>query len=401
MRKPTILFLVNGDAASAMGIRAQAFADGLAADFDIHIAHREANKILAISQFFRCLTRHRPQLCYVFDMGFSAFIAAAMYRLIARCPMIIDTGDAIYELSRSTGKRGRVGLALTRLLEWTAFSVSDGVIVRSHPHQELLQSRGISADVVPDGVDLEQFRPVPDGDLRRKYGLEGSAVVGVLGTLVWSERWQMCYGWEMIEAIHLLRDRPVKGVIIGDGTGLARLKARCEALDISDRIVFLGRVPYGELPRLINLMDICLSTQTNDIPGQVRTTGKLPIYLACGRFVLASKVGEAARILPPEMLLSYDGTKDAEYPRRLAERLESLLDHPEELGSFSTRRRIAQEHFGYETLTPKLRKTILTVLSKPAQRARAGVANSLKATHPGVIGPLPDAPINTRAKPEN
>ena len=31
----------------------------------------------------------------------------------------------------------------------------------------------------------------------------------------------------------------------------------------------------------------------------------MPLYLAAGRFVLASRVGEAARVLPPEMLVEF------------------------------------------------------------------------------------------------
>ena len=38
------------------------------------------------------------------------------------------------------------------------------------------------------------------------------------------------------------------------------------------RLVFTGRVPYGELPAYLRLMDVALSTQTNNLPGQVRTT---------------------------------------------------------------------------------------------------------------------------------
>ena len=70
--------------------------------------------------------------------------------------------------------------------------------------------------------------------------------------------------------------------------------------------MFAGRRPLTELPALLAACDICLSTQTNDVPGNVRTTGKLPLYLACGRYILASNVGEAARVLPPEMLVPYD-----------------------------------------------------------------------------------------------
>jgi len=400
MPKPSVVFLINSGPGGAMAIRAGAFAGRLADDFDIDIVCRDDNKILAIARFIRHLWRRRPSVCYVFDMAFSGVIAAAIYRLVAGCPMMVDTGDAIYELSRSTGKRSAVGLALTWLLERGALSLSDRVIVRSNLHQELLQAKGISADVVPDGVDTEQFRPSSDDGLRQKYQLEGCTVVGLLGTLVWSHRWKMCYGWELIEVISLLKDRPVKGLIIGDGNGVARLKARCEALGISDRVVFLGRVPYDELPRLVNLIDICLSTQTNDVPGQVRTTGKLPIYLACGRFVLASKVGEAARILPPEMLLPFEGTKDLEYPRRLAERIEGLLERPETMRQSAVSTRIARERFEYRVLASKLRQSIEDVLAKRRPQGRPRPLPETPETARVALGPGPKRRINSTANQE-
>ena len=68
-------------------------------------------------------------------------------------------------------------------------------------------------------------------------------------------------------------------------------------------------------------IDVCLSTQTNDVIGNVRTTGKLPLYLAAGRFVLASRVGEAARVLPPRCW-SIPRRLDPDYPAKLAERVE-------------------------------------------------------------------------------
>src|SRR5439155_17871072 len=108
----------------------------------------------------------------------------------------------------------------------------------------------------------------------------------------------------------------VKGVVIGDGSGLPILRARCREYGIEDRVLFLGRLPYEELPRYLGLIDVCLSTQTNDLVGQVRTTGKLPLYLAAGRYVLASRVGEAARVLDADMLVDHDGQVDTGYPQR-------------------------------------------------------------------------------------
>jgi len=349
-----------------MSIRAQAFTQRLQDEFVIHIEHRSRHKIQSIFRFFGRLLRIRPNLCYVFDMGFSGVLAAALYRLATRCHVIVDTGDAIYELSRSSGNRSRMGLWLTRLLERTGFGISDRVVVRSHPHQDLLKAQGIQADVIPDGVDTSQFTPAVDVQLRQQFGLDGYTVIGLLGSLVWSPRLEMCYGWELVEVIARLKNRPVKGLIIGDGSGLEWLKERCAQLGIADRVVFAGRRPYDELGPLVSLMDICLSTQTNDIPGQVRTTGKLPIYLACGRFVLSSQVGEAALVLPPEMLVPYHGTKDTEYPARLAARIETLLDRPESLARSQESRALAQKHFDYNMLSAHVRETIRRVLDLPA-----------------------------------
>jgi glycosyltransferase involved in cell wall biosynthesis len=363
VKRARLLFLVNGQSEGAMGIRARSLAERLSDEFEIRISYRSASKTRAIAEFLWLLIRSRPALCYVFDMGFSGVLAAGIYRPLARCRVIVDTGDAIHELSRLSGSRGALGLWLTGLLEWFALSISHRVVVRSHFHATWLEQRGIRAAVIQDGVDCAQFQPRQDIELRRHYQLEGVTTIGLLGSLIWNSRWQMCYGWELIEVIDRLRDLPVKGLIVGDGSGLAYLKAQCEARGLEDRILFLGRIPYNELPSVLNLMDICLSTQTNDLAGQVRTTGKLPLYLACGRFVLASEVGEASRVLPPEMLVPYRGTKDVDYPARLSDRSLSLLKHPEQLQQSEVCVAIAKTEFDYDVLSAKLRRVIREALT--------------------------------------
>jgi glycosyltransferase involved in cell wall biosynthesis len=76
-------------------------------------------------------------------------------------------------------------------------------------------------------------------------------------------------------------------------------------------------------------MDAAISTQSNDAVGAVRTTGKLPLYLACGCPVLASHVGEAARLLGPlGWTIPYDGTVDRSYPERLAQAVDRWAADP-------------------------------------------------------------------------
>jgi hypothetical protein len=123
-------------------------------------------------------------------------------------------------------------------------------------------------------------------------------------------------------------------------------------------------VPYQQLPSYLNLIDVCLSTQTNDLVGQVRTSGKLPLYLAAGRYVLASEVGEAAFVLERRMLVKYEGVKDTAYPLRLVERIREILHRPELLASAASNVTVAREHFEYSRLAERVGRVIERVLSE-------------------------------------
>jgi glycosyltransferase involved in cell wall biosynthesis len=368
-----VAFIINGDEQSAMGHRARALAEHLRECYDIQLAYRSGNKLIALLRFLRFLGGVRPPLSYVFDMSYSGVLAAWLHRLVFRNRLIIETGDSIYELMRSTGNRGRLGLLLTRRLENFSLRVADRIVVRGRYHQQWLEERGVTADVIQDGVDTEQFKLIDADELRSQHGLGETLTVGVVGSSVWSDKLEMCYGWELIELLHLLPQAPVKGVIIGDGSGIVHLKARCREYGIEDRVLFLGHVPYAELPRYLNMIDVCLSTQTNDLVGKVRTSGKLPLYLATGRYILATNVGEAALVLKPEMLVPYEGVQDWLYPSKLAERVYAILAEPQKLASGALNVETAKEHFEYSKLARCLADVIDSVLA--AEVVLDGAAN--------------------------
>lgn len=354
-----------------MAYRARAFASRLRDRFEIHTVYRVRNKLLAVFRFWSSLRRVRPDVAYVFDISYSAVFGAWLHRTFARNSLIIETGDAIYELMRSSGNRRLVGLSLTRWLENFSLRTADSIVVRGTFHQQWLKQRGVSAEVIQDGVDTARFAAQTSDGLRAQHGLNGELTIGLVGSSVWSEKLQMCYGWDLIETIRLLKDQPVKGIMIGDGSGIAHLKRRCRETGIEDKMIFLGRIPYEELARHLGMIDICLSTQTNDIVGQVRTTGKLPLYLASGRYVLASDVGEAKLVLAAEMLVPYEGVTDSEYPRRLKDRIEVLLDHREDLQRSLKNIEVAKERFDYTVLAAKMKRVFEKSLAQNESNARS------------------------------
>ena len=143
------------------------------------------------------------------------------------------------------------------------------------------------------------------------------------------------------------------------------LRRRAADLGVADRVVFTGRIPYAEVPTYLRLMDVALSTQTNNLPGRVRTTGKVPEYMAAGCFVLASRVGEAELLLPGIMLVDYEGEVDPAYPGRLAGRIRQLEANRELLSVKSTLASTAARLCSYPVLAAEFRR----VVSEAAERS--------------------------------
>ena len=355
-----IAFVVNGGYESAMGYRARSFAAHLADSYNISIAYRSSNKFASIVAFTKFLFGRRHRVTYVFDMAFSGVLAAVLHKMISRTPLIVDTGDSISALARSMG-RSRIGVWLTQCLENISVACADCIVVRGSFHRELFRKRNIQTALIRDGVDAAQFAPRNAAELRRQKGLSDVVTIGIVGSSIWNERLQMCYGWELIETTRLLRDKPIKGIIVGEGSGIPRLKALCEKYGIEDKVLFLGFINYVDLPLYLSMIDICLSTQTNDIVGRVRTTGKLPLYLASGRYILASDVGEAALVLDDDMRVPYAGVKDASYPSKLAERINRLLESRYSFDPLEKNITRAREEFDYSVLSKRLGTVIESI----------------------------------------
>ncbi len=326
--------------------------------YSINLLFRKENRLKTIRFYIKGITSLKPDIVYLMDFGFSTAVPVLVLKIFFSFKIILDTGDITYELFRSTG-RGRFIWLIVRILEPVIWKLSSAIIVRGIYYEEYLKNRGYkNVYYIPDGVDLEVFRPLDVSELRRRYSLENMFIVGVVGSLNWVKKYNFCYGWELVSALRFLKDLPVKGIIIGDGTGLERLKGLSKEHGIEGMILFLGRVPYSELPQYINLMDICLSTQSNDIVGNVRTTGKLPLYMACNKYIFSTKVGTAKYVLPQEMLIDYTGVRDDEYPERLAKAIKEVINNRDKLKLNNSIRKIAEENFDYKKLSSRMKEVI-------------------------------------------
>ncbi len=346
-----VVVLVSGPERSALGERARWI--GRAAGPGATIGYRADGRARAITSFVRRLRAARPRVVYLVDTSIATIVAGAWARRLG-ARLVLDTGDATAALTRTTGRLGALGSLGAPLFERLAYALAGTIVVRSEElghHVRSMADRPVV--VVPDGFD-PALVDTSDGErVRRQWGVATDGiVVGVLGSAHWNARRRWCYGRDVIEAVAAARRRDVVGAVLVRGDGLSRLRVLAEALRVTDRVIFADPAEPGAWPQLA-AVDVALSTQTNDVVGRVRTTGKLVQYMAAGRFILASRVGAAAALLPDAMLVDYHGGWDEGYFARLAERVDALPDR-HGLAEQGGRLREVAERFAYPRLVPTL-----------------------------------------------
>ncbi len=146
------------------------------------------------------------------------------------------------------------------------------------------------ATVVMHGVDTTVFAPAPDrAAARRALGLaEDATILGCFGRI----RAQKGVDLLVEAALRLLPDRPgVQIVFTGritedNRTFHADLVARLTAAGLADRVRFLGEVPWADVVRLYQVLDLFVA------PARWEGFGLTPLEaMACGVPVVAARVG--------------------------------------------------------------------------------------------------------------
>jgi glycosyltransferase involved in cell wall biosynthesis len=291
-----------------------------------------------------------------------ATVAAGLWARRLGARVVLDTGDAIGALTRSTGRLGVLGAAGAPWLERLAYAMADTIVVRSEGLARHVRSMcGRPVVVVPDGYDPCAARVVDGGTERRRWKIaDDQTVVGVVGSAYWNARLRWCYGRDVVEAVAATPRSDVVGLVLVRGDGLPHLRALARERGVAHRVRFEDPGSPSEAWQRLAAVDVALSTQTNDVVGQSRTTGKLVQYMAAGRYVLASRVGSAASLLPPPMLVDYHGAWDEGYFARLAERVTALPDR-RSLAEQGARLRDLAAPFAYPRLVETLRASVFGV----------------------------------------
>ena len=123
-----------------------------------------------------------------------------------------------------------------------------------------------------------------------------------------------------------------KLLIVGGGIYLENLKNISKKLKIEDKVIFVGYVPYADIPRYCSLAELCINPfEITDMTNKL-SPAKIFDLLACGKSVLATPLEGMLYDFPKESnTVIYENLQF--FPEKMIELLESnSLDNIGKLG---------------------------------------------------------------------
>jgi phosphatidylinositol alpha-1,6-mannosyltransferase len=204
----------------------------------------------------------------------------------------------LWPFSVAIARIGRAVDALTYLGEFTRGEISKAL--DSNSAAKLVR--------IAPGIDTEHFTPRSYAkDLRESLGLGNKKVIVSVGRLV-HRKGQDVLIEAMPEIIKSIDD--VHLLLIGEGPYKQELEKRIKNLGLANRVTFVGRVQYADLPRYICVGDVFAMPSRSRLAG-LEVEGLGIVYLeasACGLPVIGGISGGAPdAVLQGETGFSVDG----------------------------------------------------------------------------------------------
>ncbi len=213
--------------------------------------------------------------------------------------------------------------------------------------------------VIPCGVDLEMFRPIPREAALAEVGLGSGPLLLSVGRLT------PIKGFEtLLRAFSHLTEWPdLRLLIVGGGIDdswngePARLHRLAGELGVAGRVEFVGALPQERLPFYYS------AAETVIMPSYYESFGMVALEaMACGSPVIASRVGGLAVTVQDEVtgFLIPEGNPDA-----LATRIRALLADPplrQRLGA-------AAQHWAAGFRWPRIGRAIVSLYGRVAPGA--------------------------------
>jgi len=252
-----------------------------------------------------------------------------------------------------------VGTFLAVLERYIPF-FCDTVSVSSMRLKEECLKYGIKENrifMAPVGADIDLFHPrVSPVRIRERYNLE-FPVISYIGQLHGGQ-----YAEQFIRSAKLVLNKlpEARFMVVGGGYRLAELEKLARELDLNGQMIFTGAVSHKEIPLFMAATDIAIACfEDNDIT-RCKSPLKIAEYLASGKPIVASDVGEVKRMLSGAGIVTEPAN-----PEDLASGIVKLLeDEPLRKRLSVKARKRAEEIYNWKNTAENLLKAYTVAISE-------------------------------------
>lgn len=301
--------------------------------------------------------RHAPPR-FVYQRHALGAYAALMTARRFGVPFVLEYNGPETWVARHWGNGVKFDTLLTAC-EDTVLRRADLVVTVSDVLAADLNARGLDPArvvTIPNGVDLETFRPDRNvSTLRASLGLDNATTVGFIGTF---GPW---HGVEvLVQALALVLEsapelRPTtRLLLVGDGSRAAAARALLQRLGLHGVTRLTGIVPQAAGPDYIALFDVAVAPTVPNPDGTpfFGSPTKIFEYMASGRAIVASALGQVGELLRHEetalLVPGGDAVALADAVRRL------LQDSALRFRIGAAARREAEQRHGHAARTAQL-----------------------------------------------
>ena len=281
--------------------------------------------IKLVSQIVKVILKKSPDFVYARFVASS--VAIPLLKLLSRNTKIILEINTPACLM--VDERNPIHKLAANIVDLLNVSYSNVVSLVSNHLKEVMCKRypkyASKYVVIYNGVDVNKFsyRDCVNQELRTKYGIkEDDFVIGFSGVFMKYHAIDVLIQSFSIVAQHR---SDVHLLLIGDGDIKEELINLVKKLDISNKTIFTGFIPFADMPNYLSICDILvlpLPTRSHSSPI------KLYEYMAMGKCVVVSDVGQHVEVIKD----NYNGVVfKAGDVKCLSEKLSELVANKEKI----------------------------------------------------------------------
>lgn len=228
----------------------------------------------------------RPDILQIFE-EYSGLIA--FQSLICKHLLRQKAKTLVYSAENITGNVHPVfRVPMKYVMKWT-----DLAFVCSYGVKQILQDEGFTkpVEVFPLGVDTSLFYKFSTDQLKTELKLDGKFVIGYTGRLLEMK------GVSLL--VRLLQYLPenVHLLLVGTGPQERHLRMLAATHQLEYRMHFAGNVPYGQLPKFINCMDVGVVPSKTTKRWKEQFGRVLIEFMSCEIPVIGSDSGSIPEVL--------------------------------------------------------------------------------------------------------